>query len=152
MGRRVYVPTAAELEGAAGPFLYELHMLREATDPFVQHSSLVHDETMRRVFLESALIHARNLLDFFTCEPTPNDDILAAHFICNSDGSPWKPTGLTHLVSRRTDINKALTHLTYTRVANKPGWPFALIRHEIEIAYLEFVERLPEDQRTSWQG
>ena len=85
-------------------------------------------------------------------QPSPNDDIVAAHFARTDDGSNCKPSGLTHLISRRVDINKALTRLTYTRVATKPLWPFHAIRREIQEAYREFLEQLPEDKQTRWQG
>jgi hypothetical protein len=151
MSKGAYKPTPAELEGAVDQFLYELHMLRETTKPFIQRSPLVADETMKRVFLESALVHARNLLDFFICESSRNNDILAAHFVTAEDGSTWKPKGLEHLASCRFDINKALTHLTYTRVKSKPSWSLDEIRREIEEAYEEFLSRLPENDRQQWQ-
>jgi hypothetical protein len=152
MAKPVFVPNATELAGARGPFLYELEMLRLTTDLFIVQSPVLADPTLKRALLESALVHARNLLDFFTLDPSPSDDILAAHFIAQPDGSSWKPTGLTHLASRRGDINKALSHLTYTRVVHKPGWPFYRIRSEIETAYTEFIAALPESDRTGWQA
>lgn len=152
MAREPYIPSEAELAGAPQPFLYELRMFRETTDVFIEHSPLITDLTLKRVFLESALVHARNLLDFFTCEPSSKDDILAVHFLTPADERQWRPSGLAHLASRRDDINKALSHLTYTRVNNKPAWPFGQIRVEIEQAYGEFLEELPETDRPKWQA
>jgi len=152
MARAPYEPTAAELAGAHSPFLYELEMLRGTTDAFIQHLPLLQDLTVMRAFLESALVHARNLLDFFTCDPNASDDILAAHFVPASDGKPWKPSGLRHLTSRRVDINKALSHRTYARSLKKPRWDFPRMRVEIDDAYAQFLRLLPDATRDRWQA
>ncbi len=80
------------------------------------------------------------------------DNIIAGHFIKNSDGTHWKSSALSYIASRRNDINKALSHLTYARVKNKPSWHIKHIMQDIESAYGEFLALLPEREYSKWQA
>lgn len=144
-----YRPSAIELQGAPGQFSYELRMFFVATDT-LQNAAVQSNPGLKNVILESALIHARNLLDFFCGKESREDNIIADHFVINIDGAPWISSKLTFLSSCKTDINKALSHLTYRRVKFKPTWRITQIRQEIEDAYAEFMALLPVDERSKW--
>jgi hypothetical protein len=94
-----------------------------------------------RALLESALVHARNLLDFFFGVHSPCDDVLACHVV---SGYPAPSAALKYLASCKSDINKTLSHLTYSRVVRKRSWPFHRFRFDIEKAYADFLALLPE--------
>lgn len=138
--RQPYKPKSSELERAPRAFLYELRMLHD----YVQ--SYKHIEIIRNAVLESALVHTRNLLDFFNRNPTPKNDILACHFVDD-------PPRLTYVEGLRDDINKSLNHLTYSCV--KPGkeyvWELDKIQKEIDDAHAKFVQLLPKNKQAEWQ-
>jgi hypothetical protein len=141
----VYEPTRSELDSARQHFAYELDMLRAVTDmlrdrpdPMALHNAL----------LESALVHARNLHDFFIHQQSDGDDVLALHYV--ADQSLRTRPALTYVRSCQQPINKALSHLTYHRTVKKPLWRLSVMRNEIETAYSQFLEALPEDERENW--
>ena len=134
-----YKPTNPELNGAPRAVEYELQMFLYSVE-CCQHLTL-----QRKAVIETALLHARNLLDFFTGKPSRKNDILAYHFV-------GKPLKLPYLESLRDDINKSLTHLTYSRLTpgQKYEWDLAPIKDEIEAAYTEFLKLLPKEDRVKW--
>lgn len=145
----MYRPSAIELQGATKQFLYEFKMFLVAIDACQSHA-VQKNLTLNNVMLESALIHARNLLDFFCGKESPKDNVIAGHYVRNPDGTPWVSSKLTFLSSCKADINKALSHLTYSRVKFKPTWRITEIRQEIEDAYAEFTTLLPVNDRSKW--
>lgn len=154
MAKPWYVPNEAELAGAHKPFLYELVMFRWTIDRRIDLDDNRKNSLLRRPLLESALVHARILLNFFDRDGSADDEILAAHFVKQADRQVWNPSALKHLRARRSDINKALSHLTYTRVTSKPEWTteeLKGLRQEVEAAYLEFLDALPLAERARWQ-
>lgn len=146
-----YRPSAIELQGAPDPFLYELRMFRIATDALAD-PSVQSNPALKNVIIESVLIHARNLHDFFSGNESSNDDMIAGHFVRKPNGTAWKSSKLTFIASCKGDINKALSHLTYTRVKFKPAWDIDRIRQDVEKAYVEFLAFLPVTESPKWQA
>ena len=144
-----YTPSGADIDSAPALFVYEMRMFRGTTDALLSRAPACDDWVLYRALLESALVHARNLLDFFVGAASPRDDVLACHVV-NDYTSP--SAVLEHLASCRSDINKTLSHLTYSRVARKRGWPFLRFRRDLETAYAEFLALLPESERAEWQA
>jgi hypothetical protein len=95
------------------------------------------------------LLHTRNLYDFLTGHPTPQDHVLASHFI--ADSGSWTAPELSTIKSCKRDINKARSHITYARVRLKRTWPFAEFLEEIERGFLHFIAALPESERPLWE-
>lgn len=148
---KYYKPDAQELSEAPKKFLYELNMFRAAVNANIglpQSSKKIDRNILLNATLESVLLHARNLLDFFCREPW-KDDIRAFHFLPKQDAL-WKSSKLAYLSSIRNDINKHLSHLTYKRVAKKAEWDLVRISKEIEEAFKEFLAILPEKERENW--
>lgn len=135
-----YEPSPNEREEAPEAFKYELEMFRIA----FERRSNEQDNFFSNVMLECALLHARNLLEFFTGKSN-KDNIIASHFVN-------EPPQLPYLKSLWNDINKRLSHLTYTRVKaeKKYRWNLSKISDEIEAAYSEFLDFLPEEDRSKW--
>ncbi len=147
MRKRDYVPSADDNNSAPTLFAYEMQMFRGTTDRILSWIPACNDGIVFRALLEAALVHARNLLDFFMGIPSPDDDILACHVVNNY--AP--PSQLKYLASCRSDINKTLSHLTYSRVPRKRSWPLGRFRRAVEMAYIDFLALLPETERTKWQ-
>jgi len=138
-----YEPSQCERQGAPRAFKYELEMLRFAV---VEHSKV---QEQSNALLESALLHARNLLDFFgQKQPPKSDDICAGHFVKAANW--WRSRRLPYLESQKGAINKSLSHLTYERIGAKYEWDLPKIKDEVEAAYTEFLRLLPEEDRTKW--
>lgn len=102
------------------------------------------------------MLHARNLLDFFIgVQPMvgnlDEDSIRAGYFV--GKNSWWTSSKLPCLKDRKKDINKSLTHLTYSRIKSKQSyqWNIQEIKKEIDDAYAEFLKLLPEKERGRWQ-
>lgn len=150
MTKTTYCPSATELRESPKLFLYELTMfhftINALADPSMESNKL-----LKNAILESALIHTRNLYEFFCGKESLNNNIIAGHFAKNSDGTPWKSPSLSFIASCKDKINKALSHLTYTRVKNKPLWPYIRISQNIELAYSAFIDLLPELEHSKWQ-
>jgi hypothetical protein len=111
-----------------------------------------HDAILYNAALEATLLHARNLLDFFTGDPTSKDDIRAAHFLPLSGGGWWKSGRLGLLSALRNDLNYSISHLTYRRTAGKPQWDLASIAGEVQAAFEEFLVLLPENEQSRWKS
>ena len=138
-----YQPVEYERENAPEAFKYELGMFRLAITRRSNEQNK-QDKFISNALLECALLHARNLLEFFTGKIShKNDNIIASHFVD-------KPPKLPYLESLRNDINKRLSHLTYTRVKAGKEWDLPKISDEIEAAHAEFLNFLPEEDRSKW--
>ena len=94
-------------------------------------------DDLRKMALEAALLHARNILDFFTGDSTSYDDIQAAHFLPSFTG--WKSDKLELLRERRKDLNSSINHLTYRRTKGRLDWDeLKMICDEVHAAFEEF--------------
>ncbi len=144
-----YQPSEHERQGAPEAFKYELEMFSYAEE---QLSNAQGD--LRNAMIECALLHARNLLDFFTgnqpmMAKIDESSIRAGHFV---EGNIWwKSSKLSHLQKRKKDINKALSHLTYDRIGAEYNWnDLSKFREEVEAAYSEFCQLLPCEAPAKW--
>ena len=150
MARTPYTPTDAELKQAPRRVLYELGMFFAALEAN-KGVDKNNEEALYNATLESALLHARNLLDFFTGNPTDKDDIQAGHFIAAPGGGWWKSSKLGFLSLLRDDLNYSISHLTYRRTRGKPVWDLARIAGEIQAAFNEFLGLLPKHEQSKWK-
>jgi hypothetical protein len=150
--KKYYKPTEVELNGAPKAFLYEFQMFRSSVQNCMQNHS--------KVALETALLHVRNLFDFFVGgHPTKGswneDNICAGYFIDdrykNKEGW-WESSKLLYTLSRKDDINKSLSHLTFSRIKENYKWDdLPKIKEEIETAYTEFIQLLPKEEMGKWE-
>lgn len=147
-----YIPTSDEKCGAPSQFLYEFNMFKLAVKAHINLASRYPaiQEILKNVTLESLLVHARNLIDFFFGPPIEKDDIRAFHFI--KGDRLWHPSKSEYLKNIRLDIHKNLSHLTYSRVSKKPIWDWGKIEAEIDEAYKEFLEALPDAAVAEWKA
>lgn len=158
-------PSEKEKNAAIGVLKYEIGRFRKAfticgpTAVSRTASSVTYleeqtgepvDEKLIDIAIESFLLHTRNLLHFFTAGAVDRvkDDVLAIDYINN-----WSPPKMLYLDNEetRTNLNKFLSHITYTRVnTQKPRWDFPRINSEIEEAYRAFRKTLPKPDRSKW--
>jgi hypothetical protein len=114
---------------------------------------------IRSAFVDSALLHARNLFDFLTGhlrKRAPKEDqILAAHFIGDKNTPVCQPGKLSCVKSHVRRINEFRSHLSHKRLPEprKVDWSVALveIRSGIDEAFREFIGVLPVLERDRWK-
>jgi hypothetical protein len=111
------------------------------------------DNSLKEVFL----LHARVLRDFLNrsrarLKPYEETDVLAEDFFDTAD--PWKkrPT-LSYLLEKKTQLDRALAHLSYDRISYKErgdkNWEYESITSELEEAFKMFLKALPA-KRKAW--
>jgi hypothetical protein len=112
------------------------------------------DKVAQDAALETFLLHARVLRDFFSnSRPRPRNadtDILAEDFF-NTPGEWTKPT-LKYLTETRSKerLDRALAHLSYDRISyaeTGKGWRTSLIADELIAAWAEFLGTLHADRK-----
>ena len=131
-----------------------IHALRSAAQALhyewnTAHTSLVlmslakrnSDQVLMNASLESFLIHARNICDFFDVRGR-QDDILAKDFLGRTPRAR-----LTYIRKNKVRIHKRIAHLSYSRPRLKRGWASALMMKEIDGAMRVFIGRLKQKYR-----
>lgn len=106
------------------------------------------DRNFTNMALETFLLHARNLREFFYGEKQFQDDARAYQFF--TDKECWKKIrpGETDSIKEVTKRgNKELAHLTYKRISGTPpekGWDCRKIRSDFLEVVKVFLDKLPE--------
>ncbi len=111
------------------------------------------DEELQTTFalLESYLLHARVLHDFFYKVPS-RDDVVASHFVARWDKQRPPQDAYLGNEDRRIRLDKALAHLTLKRLKYDTGekrWNVDAIRDAIGEPMKTFMEMLPK-YRMPW--
>ena len=114
---------------------YEHAMLSAIGDYIVGEK--IKDGLLRAALLESFLVHARNLIDFFYTDKVKfSDDILAVDYFSSANKWTKKRGKLpNYLDEARTKANKLLSHITLSRIKKYKrdrGWPVLKIRNKID--------------------
>jgi hypothetical protein len=152
MTRRI--PTPEELRNASDWLIYEYWMLEGLNHLLLYEEGLTEIGIVRNAVLDSFLIHARALVDFFfNSEPNHEQDAVAGDYFDETEKACWEkrhPKDPDWFKDTRTRINKGVAHISYDR--NKDAWGHLLIEPEIGNAFCEFVERVPlELLGTRWE-
>ena len=98
--------------------------------------------------LESFLLHARVLRDFFFRKPKFDDDVVAEHFL--PDWSAHRASLGPYLTAHELRLNKALAHLTTMRLdydKAEKKWEVSTIRDELQPVIDSFLSKLPRDRQ-----
>lgn len=145
--------TPTDLREDAGTIDYEVWMLMETAERLRGHKQLPVDEIARRAVVESCLLHARVLLEFFRTSETHTDDLRAMHFF--DDGSPerLKIESLARSKDswerkRNDEIHKALAHPVQNRKLLNTDWnewDLGMVTSRLKTFYA-----LLEPERRSW--
>jgi len=102
------------------------------------------DAARKNCYLESFVLHFRNLVDFLY-EPrnAKPDDILAIDFF--PDPNAWKtirPAKTAEILDAETRVNKLAVHLTYDRQVLPPNWGTSKLYSDLEPALRSFQKNL----------
>ena len=108
------------------------------------------NQFQKNIYLESFLVHTRNLRDFLFSPPR-GDDVSATHFFEPPDAEwdesvkDWCP----YLDANKSRLNKSLAHLSYERIGYEPykGWDCGVIHTEMTAAWNEFWSRLTAEKQ-----
>lgn len=129
------------MASAARALVYEWDMLNHGADalatPTIKRNTLA-----QNIALESFLLHARIIRDFFKSKGRDND-VLARDFL-----TPVPRVKMPLLRSRSIDarLNRRLTHLSYSRNRLKRGWDVTRLLNEANGAMNKLVDRLEKEQ------
>jgi hypothetical protein len=116
-------------------FAYEVWMLQSTADRIFCGPV---DLPTRNALLESFLIHARALIDFFSGKGAQSDDIVVGSYV---QGQDWAITEL--LSGERTRINKQVAHLTTARdtvASDRKRHDVIAIRNDILALVAKFLK------------
>lgn len=111
----------------------------------------------RRIYTEAFLLHVRNVLDFL--RPPPNQrkgsDVLATDYISDWKAPPKLQVGGRGARDLRYQINKMLSHITYTRKAimanlEPDRWPIDDIEKDLLELAEDFRRKLTDDDMRKW--
>lgn len=114
--------------------LYEIEMLRET---YKEISLLKVSQFQFNLLIESFVLHARVLIDFFYSERKYKDDVIAQDLLPSTIlWADFRPVLSTTLKEAKKKADKQLAHLSLDRINlknnNKHGWRFQEINQEIE--------------------
>ncbi len=121
--------------------LNETYSLRKKSRETFEHDA----------FLESFLIHARNLYDFLTKTRSEarKNDVVAEDFF--DEGSQWNPSARIGFVEEnRRRLDRSLAHLCYDRIdyQQQKRWVrMDKVLIEFQDAWDEFLSALPMSRR-----
>jgi hypothetical protein len=140
MAKKVKERTEDELARAASHTCYELLAMVDATVRLAYNGD--------PAFLEATLLHARNLIEFFS--EYPGSKITAGDFLPD-----WKPMSGNRFQEATRVLNNWSSHLTWLRVDEEeelpsPTWdPVPLVLDLVGLVETEFADKLPRE-RTGW--
>src|SRR3990172_5474946 len=145
--------TPEELRDASNWLIYEYWMLKGLTDLLSRDDDLIEIGLLRNAVLDSFLIHARALVDFFYRKPKYETDVVASDYLDGEEKAHWEehysedPDWFEDV---RTRIDKGVAHISYDR--HKDAWDYGLIERGISTAINEFVKRVSTDLLgTRWE-
>jgi hypothetical protein len=119
----------------------------------LQDDDLTEIGLLRNAILDSFLVHARALVDFFFRKRKYETDTIAGDYLDDTEKAYWekhysKDPGWFENI--RTRIDKGVAHISYDR--HKESWDYGLIEREISETFDEFVKRVSSDSLgTRWE-
>ncbi len=151
MTRRILSPE--ELRNASDWLIYEYWMLKGLAQLLLEDDDYTEIGLLRNAVLDSFLIHARALVDFFYRKPKVPTDVIAGDYFDNTEKAYWerhysKDPGW--FKDTRTRIDKGVAHISYER--RKDAWDYIQIEREIGKVFDDFVKRVSLDLLgTRWE-
>ena len=122
----------------------------QVSTPWVsQFGSQFRDGNSRNMALETFLLHARNLREFFYSDRKRDDDARAFHFF--PDKNSWeklRPKETDSIRDIKNRANKEIAHLTYKRISGTPpdkNWDCGKILTDLLAVTKFFLDKLPKE-------
>jgi hypothetical protein len=139
-----------ELYGASVHVNYEVEMLKAMTSFLCEFPERTAEGIWRRnAYLESFVLHVRNLIDFLY--PPTNakpDDILAEHHVRDVAGWKRRCPGKTKLLQdAEARVNELAAHLTYATAQLPKDWEFSKIQSDLWQPLQCFFTELPFERQ-----
>ncbi len=109
---RSIVHSDATLRKASDYLEYDIHTFVAGLEIYIRARKTYEATEIGNAALDSFLLRARLLFDFFLRDNAPRDDVIALDYFHDQDPKPYK-SHMTKAVKRERDkINKRLMHLT----------------------------------------
>jgi hypothetical protein len=143
--------TDQELQHASEHVKYEIEMLA-ATTSFFSKSPGGTDQAAWNAYLESFVLHVRNLIDFYYPPERRKGLILAQDY---SDVTKWNgslPAMTPLLKEPKSRVNKLAGHLTYKRPVSDKNWKWSAISAGLDQVFICFLNHLPPDRKAWFAG
>jgi len=99
--------------------------------------------------LDSLLLRARLLIDFFMRDTAPDDDVIALDFFHDRRPKPYKPRRTKSVKRERDKINKRLMHLTtkpMPRLRSNQRYALHKIAPPIVAAFRHWLSVVPDSR------
>jgi hypothetical protein len=147
--------TEQELQQASKDVKYELDMLA-AMRSFLSKGRGETDQTIWNAYIESFVLHLRNLMDFYYLSGRKNSLILAEHYV--NDVIKWKggrPAKTSLLKDAEQKANNLAAHLTYERLViinSNWEWKWAAISADLKHVTNCFLNHLPPAWRAWFEA
>lgn len=100
--------TDLRLRKATDYLEFDIHSLAAGLDIYLR----MRGTEFGNAALDSFLLRARLLLDFFLRDSAPHDDVIALDYFHDYDPKPYRPRMTKDVKREREKINKQLMHLT----------------------------------------
>ena len=141
-------PTPVELDALVDHVAYELAALEASAEHFLH--------TGAWVFLETFLLHARQLREFLWGRWDPNDRYAPSSVFAEHYSSTWTAVRRgypTIIAATKESIDKQLAHITRERVNRKTAQDLGAkvdpLRDELRTAWKRFIKHLGSDPRAA---
>jgi hypothetical protein len=129
-------------EYSAEHLWYEIAMFLDM-GTFLRHRN-ISTQAEKNAYIESFVIHMRNLIAFLYPVNAQKGDVIAADFFLNpGDWSKLRSPISTTLKQARTRAHKEISHLTTKRISGTPrqkAWAIAGLTNEILIQLKRFAK------------
>lgn len=142
----LYVPTEAKKEKMFEHIKYEMNMLR-----FCYKNLNIEEGLLKNVFIESFLIHSRNLYKFFYSDNRYEDDVIAKDYVINIKEFLKKRSQQDEFRDFKNKWNKMLSHLSYSRldyIDEKKQWNFTKLFQLLDKTEKAFFCSIPKNQKS----
>jgi hypothetical protein len=97
-----------KLQKASDYLEYDIHTLAAGIDIHLSHQGT----EIGNAALDSLLLRARLLINFFMSDNDQSDDVIAIDFFHDYDPKPYKPHMTVAIRKEREKINKRIMHMT----------------------------------------
>lgn len=120
-----------ELNVALNALQYSIRMLNNCSEAL--SSKRYSEQWLQSAILESFLIHARELLEFFNPSARVHrETAIASDFFQGTNNESWvAPKESAELVTDHRDLHTFLAHLSYGRSQQEKQWELRRISHEL---------------------
>jgi hypothetical protein len=137
--------TLETLQAASDHLYYEYWMLKSLAHALA--SSTSDPEWLRNAYVESWVVHFRNILDFFypPSSVSPEDVVAVDYFDNAHDFLSLLPELPPILASGRKRANREIAHLSYKRIGitqEEKEWHFAAVTSELDQLMSSFLRKV----------